>query len=189
MAAKTALQKRMAKDAKSTEIPADKVKQVRALAMKLVAKQNEIDAIEVKLKALVVEATELSQVAIPTLLADELQLSELVLDDGTRIKVGQELYPHVLKQNLPRFYAWLGKMNCDGIIKNELKVAFSKGDEERAGKLYDQLYKKLGEAVSRKRFIHPQTFAAFIKERVTKGAALPAIVNLNAVRVTKVERK
>jgi hypothetical protein len=125
------------------------------------------------------------EVLIPAAM-DAAGMSSFVLADGTSIKIETQYHPNVLAKDKPALMAWLRKNGFSGLIKNELRLDFGKGDDAQAEKIKKMLDKS-GFAYAIKTDVHPQTFRAFVRERIEANANLPKIVDPNPVRTTKVK--
>mgnify|MGYP005744013839 FL=1 len=56
----------------------------------------------------------------------------------------------------------------DDIIKNEVKVTFGKGEDNKAGAFLDDAVSK-GLSVDNKKTVHPSTLKAVIKDEMSQG--------------------
>lgn len=182
------LREEMAQDVATAEPSKLDVNRVRHCIDALEHLDGDIAAVEARLSLLTKQRRELAEVTIPTLFDEAGGVERIALDDGRTISLQKEVHPNVLVENQPKLFAWLKTNKLDSIIKNEVKSAFGRGEDALAAKAAKYL-KELGVEVKQKRFIHPQTFKAFVKERVDKGAVLPDVVDINEVRTTKITVK
>lgn len=98
-------------------------------------------------------------------------LSQVTLEDGTSVKVVDEINCGVSAERKPEAYDWLRRHEAGGLIKVMVGVSFGKGDEAKAAKLLQDLIKKFGaEAAFDKEDVHYQTLKAYIKERIAAAA-------------------
>lgn len=153
---------------------------VMSLVGALVLAESEVEDAERILKEKSARARFLREESIPLIML-ELGLTTLVLSSGETLKIKDEVYASIPKDNWPAVVEWLTKTDNDGLIKSELSVLFGRGEKKKAQALFQQLLKKglnpvLDEA------IHAQTLKAFIKERLR--AALPIDLDLFGARST-----
>jgi hypothetical protein len=131
--------------------------------------EKEVEDLEASLKEVKGRLKELDQNSIPDKLA-EFNLSELRLLDGTRIFVEDVITASVTKANEPVVFEWLRGQGHEDIIKRDLVMKFTKGEDEQADAAAEVL-KKNGLGYSDKEHIHWQTLRAFVKERLESGDA------------------
>lgn len=180
----TPLQKQMQEDAGTLGTNALDVARVRKAVIELEKLRKEIEEDTAALDAKTKAATAIETELLPTLF-DEAGVSSLTID-GRPLKIKTEYHPFVLKANEQKFFAWLRKNKFDGIIKNELKVAFGKGEDGKAAKLAAELMKKRF-VVAMKQGVHASTLKAFVKEQTEKRAPLPPELDVNPVRIVKID--
>lgn len=92
-----------------------------------------------------------------------------------RVDVGEDtvtlntfVEAHITEEKKAEAFAFLASIGCDDIIKNDVKVTFGKGEDNKAGAFIDDCVKS-GLDPSNKKYVHPMTLKAFIKERMEKG--------------------
>lgn len=98
-------------------------------------------------------------------------LTQVTLEDGTSVKVVDEINCGVSAERKPEAYDWLRNHEAGGLIKVMVGVSFGKGEEAKAGKLLQKLIKEFGaDAAFDKEDVHYQTLKAYIKERIAAAA-------------------
>lgn len=98
-------------------------------------------------------------------------VSEFTLADGTKVSVKPDVEASVAEVNKARAYTWLRDNGHGSIIKNEVKLAFGMGEEDRAKALVTYLQEQ-GLDFDQKQAIHPGTLKAWAKEELAKGTPL-----------------
>lgn len=120
-----------------------------------------------------VELTKLVEVLLPNKL-QALGLSSLTLSDGREISIESEVYATISEEKRAAAFAWLTSTGNDGIIKHEYVCPFGKGQTDEV-KAFEELLNAAGVSFKSKRFVHPQTLKAFVREQLksaTKGFPL-----------------
>ena len=69
-------------------------------------------------------------------------------------------------------HQWLIDNNHGDLIKNEVKLKFSRGEEEAADKIVNELLAK-GLNPQQVKSVHSGTLSAFVKEQLSEGAEIP----------------
>ena len=159
------------------------IAKVRQLVERLMGLQSRQTELALQLEAANRELRQVKEVDLPTLL-DEVGVNSLVVD-GHSVTVKTEYFPNVVKANEQKFFDWLRSTGHDDLIKNEIKVAFGRGDDQKAAKLYLQLAAKY--ETTQKLSVHASTLKAFVREQMEAGAPLPNVLDINAVRTTIVK--
>jgi len=113
----------------------------------------------------------LEQEEIPAVM-EENNLTSLKLKDGQNIEIAETYHASILVDNREYCYKWLKDNGLDDIIKNQVSVAFGRGEGTHATDLRQQLEGQ-GLAVDHEQNIHPQTLKAFVGERIRQGEKLP----------------
>ena len=116
----------------------------------------------------------LEEVTIPQIM-DERGIEEVRLADGSTIKVGDFIQARISAANEAAAFDWLRSTHNDGIIKNEVKVALDRGDDERLNRIVEVLA-DIGVECNHKQTVHPSTLKAFITEALQNpdlAATLP----------------
>lgn len=98
-------------------------------------------------------------------------LSEVALEDGSRISVEEGVDAHVSKANQDKAFAWLEENGFGDIIKCEAKVNVGRDEELR--QRVEAALQEAGVEPEVARNVHPQTLKAFVRERVNRGDTIP----------------
>lgn len=117
------------------------------------------------------ELARISEVELPNMMGS-LGLDRIGLSVGGSVTIERKIYAGITEQNREAAFAWLTESGNDGIIKNEVKLPFGKGQDEEAQKLVEKLTAD-GYSLTRTRNVHPQTLKAFVKNRIEGGLPIP----------------
>jgi hypothetical protein len=108
------------------------------------------------------EKHKLSTEQIPQLM-DEMGVKEFKTDDGVSISNNVIIHASIPVDKRDEAYAWLRDNRCDDIIKNDVILSFTKGEDNVAGDITERL-KSDGFDPIRKNHIHPATLKKFVKD-------------------------
>ena len=144
---------------------------VAGMARAIRDKEQEVSALEQKLKDEKKALLKLTDEELPTMLA-EIGLTSMKLDDGSEVTVKPTYGASILVDNRPAAYEWLREHGHDDIIKNTVACAFGRGEDDQAS-AFKAFAEKQGYYAEQKTEIHPQTLRAFVKERVESGDEFP----------------
>lgn len=99
----------------------------------------------------------------------ELGLSEITLDDGTKVTVEDFYQAHISEANRNAALQWLRSHGHEGLIKNDVTVSFGKGMSNNAREFLSFISRWNGEysKLDRKEGVHPQSLKAFVKQQLT----------------------
>ena len=153
-------------------------------------KEDEVAALEEKLKAKKEERDDISSRVIPELLAEQ-GLQEIKLADGSKVSVKKEFRATLPKDEIRReaAYQWLRDQNLGDIIKNNVTVSFGKGEDNKANQLVD-LAVANGFTPQQKSDVAWNTLTALYEERVKAGLDMPSdVFHLWIKDKTKISRK
>jgi len=101
------------------------------------------------------------------------------------INVKEAYYPSI--KDVPAFHQWLREQGAADIIKNEVKVAFGKGQDKDAAILMSDLVIR-GLTPEQKEGIHSSTLKSFIKSEIEKGTAIPDSCAVHIKPQTKIKK-
>ena len=163
---------------------------IAAECIKLKAKEDEIAALEEKVKNKKAEADDISSRVIPELLAEQ-GLSEIKLDDGSKVAVKKEFRCTLPKDEVKReqAYEWLRNEKLGDIIKNNIFVTFGKGEDDKAKQLLN-LAAENGYEPQQKSDVAWMTLTALFRERIEAGLDMPSdVFNTWIKDKTKITRK
>jgi hypothetical protein len=172
-------------EAEQTALPSDDgQRRVADLAARMVAHEAEI----VRLSALIEkEQTSYNEIAFKLLpeLMHEIGMLEFTLVDGNQIAVAPFYSASITEERAPDAHAWLRANGHGDIIKNEVKAAFGKGEDEKVEQLLTVLNEKQI-PYERREGVHPSTLKAFVKEQYKKGSMTEKGIELLSVHVGEV---
>ena len=149
--------------------------------------EEEIVQLEDQLKEKKEAARKLSEEDIPQFLAEK-GLSSITLDNGTEVKISEEVRPGVKVADRPFCYAWLRDNGYGDLIKNNISVSFGMGEDSQALKLKSAIH-HLGMVGTEKEDVHYQTMKAFVTEQHKKGVSLPDEFGVYVANKTKLVQK
>ena len=92
--------------------------------------------------------------------------------NGVEVKLVQKIDARISEANKDAAFSWLRGNGHDGIIKNDVTMSFSKGEDNLAGDAIATLRDKGFDPIQ-KTSVHASTLKAFIGTELEKGAALP----------------
>jgi len=137
------------------------------LVRKLRNVEDQIADAENHLKALKQEKHELSVENIPALM-DEMGVDRLDVD-GVTVSRKMMVHASIPSDRKDEAFAWLRENNLDDIIKNDVTVSFSAGQDNMAGSVVEDLRQQYGLDPAQKTHIHPQTLKAWVRNRIESG--------------------
>ena len=150
--------------------------------------ENEIDALEKKLKNTKRELETLSGDIIPTMMT-EMGLTQLKLIDGSSVDVKPYYAANISLKNREAAYNWLRSNGLGDIIKNEITVSFGRNEDNKAAD-YANLAKGQGYQPTQKLKVEPMTLKALVRERIENNKDMPMdIFNVFVGNRTKLTRK
>ena len=103
----------------------------------------------------------------------ELGLSEIKLEDGSKVTVVDEVDCSISEERRSRAHAWLADNGFGGIIKSAITVEFGRDEHDEALAAAEKIYSATGRAALLKEGVHPQTLKAFVKEQMAAGVTIP----------------
>jgi len=160
---------------------ATKVKDLQGL-------ENEIDALEDRLKNTKRDLEILSGDVIPTMMA-EMGLTQLKLMDGSSVDVKPYYAASITVKNREAAYKWLRENDLGDIIKNDVTVSFGRNEDNKAAD-YANLAQSQGYQPTQKLKVEPMTLKALVRERIENGKDMPMdIFNVFVGNRTKLTRK
>lgn len=176
----------------SSIVPADdKIKAIADLAADQVRLESDVREASARLKSLEAQLAVIQKKELPLAMAAA-GMKSFELADGTEIKIKPEVYASITEQNAAEAFEWLEANGHGGIIKQEVKVPFGKGQNEQALELLAELRLKFAGAES-KRTVHSSTLKAFAKEQLAKpetSSLLPrALFGVFEETISKVDIK
>jgi hypothetical protein len=174
----------MREDAASTfRAPTDEdLKTVGELAHEQLRLEKLLEEQEEVLRTIKDQLTDVREFKLPNAV-EKFGFSEFKLKDGSSVTIKEEVYAGITDENKPAAFEWLAKTGNDGLIKNEVKCPFGKGQDQEAKLLVD-LLNNHGYSFTNSRTIHPQTLKAFVKHQMEDGKAVP--MDIFSIHVKKI---
>ena len=159
----------------------DKVIELRNL-------EDQVAASEDHTRGLKEKARELSQVVIPKMM-QEMNITKLKLKDGAQIEVTNFYSAKISPEKQDEAFNWLRSNGLGDIIKNDITVTFSRGEDNKAQQ-YAVLARGQGFEPVQKIGVHPQTLKAVVRERLEAGQEMPSdLFKTYAGNSTKITRR
>lgn len=150
----------------------DALIQISALSELLRKADASVTALTTELQEAKEEVRRLQEDDLPELMR-ELGLSEIKLEDGSKISVVDEVDCNISEERRSRAHAWLAEHGFGGIIKSAVTVEFGRDEHDEALAAAEKIHEATGRAASLKEGVHPQTLKAFVKEQMAAGVAIP----------------
>lgn len=105
----------------------------------------------------------------------EVGLPEVKLADGRKIVLNDDIECGISEERASAAFSWLREHGFGGVIKTELKLQFSKGEEAQVGEVVAAI-RALGRAPEVKDSVHWQTLKSLVKEQREAGKPPPSDV-------------
>lgn len=149
----------------------DSLNRIVTMAGLLIDQQRHVEELKEELKKAEAKALRMEREDLPELMK-ELGLSEVTLEDGTKVTIREEFDAHISKAKAPEAHAWLISNGFGGLIKTAVSVTFAHGEHDQAVEAHNALAQKYGDVAPEEK-VHPLTLKAFVREQLTAGAAVP----------------
>lgn len=146
--------------------------QVRERCEYLESLEQQKDALSIELERLNDEIKRLKEVELPQLM-DELQLASFKLQSGREILVKEMVFASIPAKNADMAFEWLDANGHGDLIKHKLEHSFDRGETALVKQVIDVLKEQGLPDVTTKQSVHPQTLAAFAREQLKDGRAIP----------------
>jgi hypothetical protein len=130
---------------------------------------KDIEAAEQHLKDLKFRKTKITTEDIPALM-EEMGVDSLEVD-GHKVKVRPFVHARIAEDKRDEAFAFLRSIGEADIIKNDVVVSFSAGQDNMAGAVIDDL-RTQGLDPEQKTHIHPSTLKSWVRQRVEAGKEL-----------------
>jgi len=152
---------------------------------RLITKQNEIAAMEAKLKDLKAEERKINQADIPTMMT-ALGFETITLLDGRKLAVKDSIQINIPAAMKPQAFVWMDENNHGALIKTGISLKFARGEQDEAHNAMDALA-KMGMSPTKTDSVHPGTLKAWAREELEQGHSLPAtLFKVHVVKMTTV---
>ena len=121
------------------------------------------------LKDLKFKKRKINEEDIPMLM-EEMGVDSLTVD-GHKVSVANFIHARIPEEKRDQAYGFLRSIGEADIIKNDVTVSFSAGQDNMAGAVVDDL-RNQGYEPAQKTHIHPSTLKAWVKNRIESGKDL-----------------
>ncbi|OGC93932.1 MAG: hypothetical protein A2W25_14695 [candidate division Zixibacteria bacterium RBG_16_53_22] len=150
------------------------IKEISELATIQISRAGRVETLEQELKTANEALRRVQEVDLPNAMA-EAGVSSITLPTGEKITIKEDVYASIPKdERYEQALAWLRGHGFGDVIKNEVKVAFGKGEEESSAELLAVLNDRgLIGATTCTTGVHASTLKALIREQLAKGAEFP----------------
>jgi len=130
---------------------------------------KEIEEAEQLLKDLKFKKRKINEEDIPMLM-EEMGMDSVEVD-GYKVKVRPFVHARISEERRDEAFAFLRSIGEGDLIKNDITVSFSAGQDNMAGAVMDDLHGQGLDPVQ-KTHVHPSTLKAWVRNRVESGAEL-----------------
>lgn len=159
--------------------------QLRELAERQIESAAKVAELEALLNKAKEEYKDLSERLVPELM-DQIGMGEFKTTSGLKIKIDETIRASIPKVKAPFAFAWLKEHGHAAMIKRVVKVAFGKGEDDKADELHKQLSEKF--EVEDDASVHPSTLSAFVREKLRDGEEVPLdLFGVHRQRISKIE--
>jgi hypothetical protein len=160
---------------------------IREIVARIERAQSELDVLELKAAGLKAAINSMLIEDLPGVFK-EMEIEEARLDDGTTVRIREEVSCGITEANRARAMKWLRDNDYGGIIKTSATMVLPiEGNEE----LLDQLGKFAEDHdanLDHKEVIHPATLTSFVKEQMRNASfpqALFSVYPFQKAKITK----
>ena len=160
---------------------------VAVLAQRQVRLEREVEKAEESLKVAKAALAQVAERDLPEAM-EALELVELLMADGSRVTLSDDVAVGITKEREPQAFAWLRAHGHGRLLKRLVAVSFGRDEDATAERTFAQLAGQFGPRASQKVTVHFQTLKAFVKEQLRDGQPLPmelfGVVPLKRTKVT-----
>ncbi len=103
-------------------------------------------------------------------------VEDFTMKDGRKVTTKLRTHAHISEDHQEGAFAWLRENGHDDIIKRIIAVAFGKGEDAKAEKLFDYLTarKNLADnSIVGKQSVHASTLKSFVTKALAAGEEIP----------------
>ena len=164
------------------------VKKISVKCTELQEKEQEVANIEERLKKVKKDALFISEETIPNLM-QEAGVTSLNLSDGTSVTVAPFYGARISSDRKEEAFQWLRANKFADLIRNNVGVSFTAGDDAKAQQVLE-LLKKEGHRPVQKQEVNAMQLKKWAREQIEEGVAVP--VDLFSIYVadrTKLKQK
>ena len=116
-------------------------------------------------------------------------MDSLTLKDGSTVEVKQLVQASITEANRETAYKWLRDNGHGDLIKNQVTVAFGRGEDNVAENFINDA-KSLGLEPAQKMKVEPQTLKVFVREKLEEGVEVPEdVFSIFVGSQTKIRKK
>jgi len=156
------------------------VKKISVKCTELQEKEQEVLDIEERLKKARKDAMFLSEETIPNLM-QEAGVTQLILSNGTSVTVNPFYGARISSDRKEEAFQWLRANNFADLIRNNVGVSFTAGNDAKAHQVLE-LLKKEGHRPVQKQEVNAMQLKQWAREQIEKGVSVP--VDLFSIYVT-----
>jgi len=167
-------------DASLIKATDEQVKKISVKCTELQEKEQEVLDIEERLKKARKDAMFLSEETIPNLM-QEAGVTQLILSNGTSVTVSPFYGARISSDRKEEAFQWLRANNFADLIRNNVGVSFTAGDDAKAQQVLE-LLKKEGHRPVQKQEVNAMQLKKWAREQIEKGVSVP--VDLFSIYVT-----
>ena len=175
-------------DASLIKATDEQVKKISVKCTELQEKEQEVLDIEERLKKARKDAMFLSEETIPNLM-QEAGVTQLILSNGTSVTVNPFYGARISNDRKEEAFQWLRANNFADLIRNNVEVSFTAGNDAKAHQVLE-LLKKEGHRPVQKQEVNAMQLKQWAREQIEKGVTVP--VDLFSIYVadrTKLKQK
>jgi hypothetical protein len=152
-------------------LDARQLTELKKICDRYFAEVEKAEQMEAALVAVRKRVQTIVQETLPTAM-QEAGMSEIKLDDGTKIAVDTFIAANIKEDDRPVAHQWLRENGYGALIKRTIACQFGMGEDERAAKLIATLQRGKF-AFEEKEAVHAGTLRAFVREHMDKLANPP----------------
>lgn len=151
----------------------NEVKEIAALAERQLEQERDVRVAAHHLEIAQIALRRTQEVDLPNAM-QQAGVSEIKLPTGEKITIKDDVYASIPKDERGELaYAWLRDNGFGDVIKNEVKVAFGRGEEEQVAALLAECKVNGWNNASLAATVHSSTLKALIREQLAKGNDFP----------------
>jgi hypothetical protein len=163
----------------------EQIRTIARLAERQLAAERQIEQLEAELAAANENHKQISWNLLPDAMR-ACNCEQFKLQDGTNIDVKEQTYASITEANRPIAHAWLRNNNHGAIIKNNIVIGFSPGQDESAAQVADYLEAE-GIVFDTKQGVNVRTLAAWVKGQLLEDNEIPDSITYYQQRISKVK--
>jgi len=151
----------------------DQLKEISELAFQQVKLEDTIATQERLIKDLKAQHKKLSTDTLPTAM-QAAGMVNFALTDGSEVSVKEELFMSIPKKNKAEAADWLVAHDHESLVKNDVYLPFSKGDDEQLNNLIEILKDNgYSDSYSIEQGMNTASVKAAVREMLEQGVDVP----------------